>query len=72
MTFNNGCQQALLPVLVGVGAQPGPSCFSVLAGKDACRVSHAESHEAALVKLRRKSKRVVEKEREEALIQAGA
>ena len=60
----------MLPVLESVGAQPGPSCFSVLAGKDSCHVSYAESRESAVAKLRRKSKRVVEKEREESLIQA--
>ena len=59
----------MLPVMESVGAQPGPSRLSILADKDLCRVSYAESRESAVAKLRRKSKRVVEKEREESLIQ---
>ena len=51
VTFNSGYQQALLPVLEGVGAQPGPSCLSCLAGKDACHISQAKSNEAAVAKL---------------------
>ena len=52
--LNSGRQQALLPVLEGVGAKPGQSRLSGLAGKDVFCVSHAESTEAAAAKLRRR------------------
>jgi len=68
VTFNSGCQQALLPVLEGVGAQPGSNCRTFLAGKDASRVRQAEGKESAVAKLR-KSKRAVDVRVEEARVQ---
>ena len=51
------------------GIQPGPNCFSYLAGADKTRVRREEKVASDAAKQRRKSKSTEEKEAEEARVE---
>ena len=60
LVFNSG-QQTLIPVMEHLGIQPGPLCHSHLVAKDSTRIKRSRTHETALARQRRKSKRRAEK-----------
>ena len=69
LVFSSGCQAASLSVMESAGIQPGPNCFSYLAGADKTRDRRAEKVASDAAKQRRKSKSTEEKEAEEACVE---
>ena len=65
LVFNSG-QKALLPILEHLGIHAGPLCTAHLERKDSIRIKMAVAREGVVAKLRRKSKRKVEKGAKEA------
>ena len=67
LVFNSG-SSAILPILTGLGIEPGPLCVSHLNRKDRYRQLRAQEKEEIQAKKRRKSKRTAEKRAEESRV----
>ena len=67
IVFNSG-RQGLISFMDRLKMNPGPLCTAHLASQDSTRIKRSQASNPAVAKQQRKSKRVAEKEAEEAHI----